>query len=80
MELLTPTAPLVDRNSGKGSAILSEPVTKLAIDPRITAFQTRNRARGIAVPRTIAVLQIDIVTIHHQIPKKQLKSSSITDH
>lgn len=35
---------------------MSEPLSKLVIDPRITASHTRNRARGIAVPRTIAVL------------------------
>ena len=34
--------------------MLSKPVSKIVIDPRIMAFQTRNGVRGIAVPRTIA--------------------------
>ena len=61
MELLTPTTRLADCNCCKGSIILSEPISKLVIDPRITTFQTTNKARGIAVARTIAVLQIDIL-------------------
>lgn len=54
---LTPTTPLlVARNCCNGSTIWSEPVPRLEIDPKITAFHTRNRPSGIAVPTTIAVL------------------------
>lgn len=42
---------------------LSELTSALVIVPSMTAFHTRNKPRGIAVPRTIAVLQI--VQCHH---------------
>lgn len=50
---LTPTVPFVDRNCSSGS----RPITLSLIVPKITAFQMRNRTRGIPVPRIIALLQ-----------------------
>ncbi|KAI3791217.1 hypothetical protein L2E82_04899 [Cichorium intybus] len=55
--LLTPTTPLVASNCCNESTILFiHYVSELVMVPRITAFQTRNRPRGIAVPSTIEVL------------------------
>lgn len=56
---LTPTIPLEDRNCCNGSMTWPESVSRPVIDPRITAFQTRNKPRGIAVPITIAVLEVE---------------------
>lgn len=58
-ELPTPTTPFVDRNCCSGSTSIFEPTSGVAMVPRMTASQTRNKASGIAVPRTIAVLQIN---------------------
>ena len=53
---LTPTAPFEDRNCSNGSRISSDVISGFEMVPRITAFHTRNKTSGIAVPRTIAVL------------------------
>jgi hypothetical protein len=55
---LTPTTPLVDSSCCNGSAILSA-ISGVEMDPRITPSHTRNKPRGIAVPRTMAVLKIE---------------------
>jgi len=57
-ETLTPTTPLVDSSCCNGSAILSA-ISGVEMDPRITPSHTRNKPRGIAVPRTMAVLKIE---------------------
>jgi hypothetical protein len=46
--------------------ISPEPTARFVMLPRITAFQTRNKTRGIAVPRTMAVLQNNKLMIHIQ--------------
>lgn len=53
---LTLTIPLLERNCSRGSTTVPA-VLRLGIEPRITASQTRNKTRGMAVPKTIAVLQ-----------------------
>jgi hypothetical protein len=55
-KILTPTAPLLDLSSSNGSETLLFPAMPGSV-PRITPSHTRNRARGMAVPATIAVLQ-----------------------
>lgn len=54
---LTPTIPLLERNCCSGSVTLTPFNSRFGIVPRITASQMRNKMRGIAVPRTIEVLQ-----------------------
>lgn len=65
--LLTPTTPLVDCNCCNGSMTLPEPMALFVMLPRITAFQTRNKTSGIAVPRTMAVLQNNKLMLNIQI-------------
>lgn len=51
-----PTTPLLERSCCSGS---TRPASTPVMVPRITAFQTRNRSKGMAVPVTIAVLTFD---------------------
>lgn len=52
---------LVDLNCCRGSIIFSAATPVSGNDPRITAFHTRNKPSGMAVPRTIAVLKIKYI-------------------
>jgi hypothetical protein len=61
LKILTPTIPLLDLSCCSGSVIVSLPASP-GIVPRMTASHMRNRARGMAVPNTIAFLH-DLVRI-----------------
>lgn len=65
----TPTSPLEERSCSSGSTISFEPIPIFVTVPRITASQTRNKARGIAVPTTIAVLYI---TNWHKLKERRI--------
>nr|ACL54257.1 unknown [Zea mays] len=53
-----PTIPLLDLSSSKGSETVLLPARSGSV-PKITPSHTRNRARGMAVPATIAVRTFD---------------------